>query len=96
MHPLILYNANKPGDQEKCDTFGLTFSSSVSMVGGCLTGEHGVGIESDLMTVQHNEADLEAQMRARCVRSAWLQPGQVFPMAVSHSRRMRNSQGEAA
>ncbi|MCB1449049.1 MAG: FAD-binding protein [Nitratireductor sp.] len=99
LHPLILYNANKPGDQEKCEAFGSDILKLCVEVGGCLTGEHGVGIEKrDLMTVQYNEADLEAQMRVKDVFDpAWLlNPAKVFPMAVSHSRRMRNSQGEAA
>ncbi|MFZ0098509.1 MAG: FAD-linked oxidase C-terminal domain-containing protein, partial [Gemmobacter sp.] len=54
MHPLILYNANTPGDQEKCEELGAEILKLCVEVGGCLTGEHGVGIEKrDLMEVQY-------------------------------------------
>ncbi len=54
MHPLILYDANKPGDLEKCEAFGAEVLRLCVEVGGCLTGEHGVGIEKrDLMGVQY-------------------------------------------
>ncbi len=45
LHPLILFDANKPGDQEKCEDFGNEILKLCVEVGGCLTGEHGVGIE---------------------------------------------------
>ena len=45
MHPLILFNANKPGDLERCEAFGAEILKLCVEVGGCLTGEHGVGIE---------------------------------------------------
>jgi len=59
-------------------------------VGGCLTGEHGVGIEKrDLMVDQFAPADLEAQMAVKDVFDpAWLlNPAKVFPLAASESRR---------
>ena len=43
MHPLILFDANKPGDLEKCEAFGAEILKLCVEVGGCLTGEHGVG-----------------------------------------------------
>jgi glycolate oxidase len=50
MHPLILFDANKPGDLELCEAFGAEILKLCVEVGGCLTGEHGVGIEKrDLM-----------------------------------------------
>jgi glycolate oxidase len=53
MHPLILFDANKPGDLELCEAFGADILKLCVEVGGCLTGEHGVGIEKrDLMTAQ--------------------------------------------
>ncbi|MFZ8941911.1 MAG: FAD-linked oxidase C-terminal domain-containing protein [Gemmobacter sp.] len=68
MHPLILYDANKPGDLETCEAFGAAILRLCVEVGGCLTGEHGVGIEKrDLMGVQFAPADLEAQMRVKDV-----------------------------
>lgn len=90
MHPLILYNANKPGDQEKCEALGAAILTLCVEMGGCLTGEHGVGIEKrDLMTVQFAPVDLEAQMRVKDVFDPrWLlNPAKVFPLAVSAPRR---------
>ncbi len=59
-------------------------------MGGCLTGEHGVGVEKrDLMNVQYAPADLEAQLRVKDVFDPrWLlNPAKVFPLAASESRR---------
>ncbi len=96
LHPLILYDANKPGDQEKCEAFGSDILKLCVEVGGCLTGEHGVGIEKrDLMVYQFNDADMEVQMRVKDVFDpAWLlNPAKVFPLQSSHSRRLRNAPG---
>ena len=90
MHPLILYDANKPGDLERCEAFGADILKLCVEVGGCLTGEHGVGIEKrDLMAVQFAPADLEAQMRVKDVFDpTWLlNPAKVFPLSVSALRR---------
>ena len=90
MHPLILYNANTPGDLEKCEAFGADILKLCVEVGGCLTGEHGVGIEKrDLMGVQFTAADMEAQMRVKDVFDpAWLlNPAKVFPLAITAGRR---------
>lgn len=90
MHPLILYDANKPGDLETCEAFGAEILKLCVEVGGCLTGEHGVGIEKrDLMGVQFAPADMEAQMRVKDVFDpGWLlNPAKVFPLALSAGRR---------
>lgn len=90
MHPLILYNANTPGDLERCEALGAEILKLCVEVGGCLTGEHGVGIEKrDLMGVQFAPADLEAQMRVKDVFDPhWLlNPAKVFPLAASAPRR---------
>ncbi|SPH24159.1 putative FAD-linked oxidoreductase [Defluviimonas aquaemixtae] len=90
MHPLILFDANKPGDLERCEAFGAEILKLCVEVGGCLTGEHGVGIEKrDLMNVQYDQADLEAQMRVKDVFDPeWLlNPAKVFPLAISAGRR---------
>ncbi|MEZ5779004.1 MAG: FAD-linked oxidase C-terminal domain-containing protein [Paracoccaceae bacterium] len=90
MHPLILYDANKPGDLEICEKFGADILKLCVEVGGCLTGEHGVGIEKrDLMHVQYSDADLEAQMRVKDVFDPkWLlNPAKVFPLGASAGRR---------
>jgi glycolate oxidase len=90
MHPLILYNANAPGDLDKAEALGADILKLCVEVGGCLTGEHGVGVEKrDLMEVQYGPADLEAQLRVKDVFDpGWLlNPAKVFPLAVSAPRR---------
>ncbi len=90
MHPLILFDANKPGDLERCEAFGADILKLCVEVGGCLTGEHGVGIEKrDLMKVQFNTADMEAQLRVKDVFDpAWLlNPAKVFPLDITAGRR---------
>jgi glycolate oxidase len=90
MHPLILYNANDPGELAKAESLGADILRLCVEVGGCLTGEHGVGVEKrDLMSDQYTPADLEAQLRVKDVFDpAWLlNPAKVFPLECSKSRR---------
>ncbi|WP_187428025.1 putative FAD-linked oxidoreductase [Roseobacter fucihabitans] len=90
MHPLILFDANKPGDLELCEEFGAEVLKLCVEAGGCLTGEHGVGIEKrDLMSYQYTPEDLEAQMSVKDVFDPhWLlNPAKVFPLASSDARR---------
>ncbi len=90
MHPLILFDANKSGDLELCEAMGADILKLCVEVGGCLTGEHGVGIEKrDLMHAQFTEGDMEAQLRVKDVFDpAWLlNPAKVFPLTVTASRR---------
>ena len=98
LHPLILYNVNDPAELEKAEKAGADILKLCVEVGGCLTGEHGVGIEKrDLMLDQFNETDLHQQQRLKTLFDPrWLlNPAKVFPMEASHSRRHRNI-GEAA
>ncbi|HHI71260.1 MAG TPA: FAD-binding protein [Rhodobacteraceae bacterium] len=90
MHPLILYDANKPGDLELAERFGADVLRLCVEVGGCLTGEHGVGIEKrDLMVDQFTQADIEAQVRIKDVFDPkWLlNPAKVFPLKATKERR---------
>ena len=90
MHPLILFDANKPGDLELCEAFGADILRLCVEVGGCLTGEHGVGIEKrDLMVNQFAAEDLDIQMAVKDVFDPqWLlNPAKVFPLAASEARR---------
>jgi glycolate oxidase len=90
MHPLILFDANKPGDLELCEALGADILKLCVEVGGCLTGEHGVGIEKrDLMSVQFTPNDMEAQLRVKDVFDpGWLlNPAKVFPLDVTQTRR---------
>lgn len=83
MHPLILFNANQPGDLAKAEAFGNDILRLCVDVGGCLTGEHGVGIEKrELMRLQFTEADIMQQMRVKLAFDPeWLlNPGKVFPL----------------
>ncbi|OWU70191.1 glycolate oxidase subunit GlcD [Roseovarius sp. 22II1-1F6A] len=90
MHPLILFDANTPGQLETCEALGAEILKLCVEAGGCLTGEHGVGVEKrDLMTHQFTADDLEAQMAIKDVFDPhWLlNPAKVFPLSVSASRR---------
>jgi glycolate oxidase len=83
MHPLILYNCNDPVEQDKAERAGEDILKLCVDAGGCLTGEHGVGIEKrDLMLHQFSQADLDQQMRVRAAFDpAWrLNPAKVFPL----------------
>jgi glycolate oxidase len=82
LHPLILYDANTPGELERTEEFGAEILKLCVEVGGCLTGEHGVGVEKrDLMPFQFNEDDLNQQQRVKCAfdPTQILNPGKVFP-----------------
>ncbi|NOU06418.1 MAG: FAD-binding protein, partial [Hyphomicrobiaceae bacterium] len=83
LHPLILYDANDPLEAERAEEAGAEILTLCVKVGGCLTGEHGVGIEKrDLMKVQFNATDLSVQMRIKSVFDPdWLlNPAKVFPL----------------
>ncbi|MCK6441227.1 FAD-linked oxidase C-terminal domain-containing protein [Elstera cyanobacteriorum] len=83
LHPLILFDANKPGEFEKAEAFGADILRLCVDVGGVLTGEHGVGVEKrELMPCMFSEIDLDQQKR---VKEAFdpqglLNPGKVFPL----------------
>jgi glycolate oxidase len=82
LHPLILYDANKPGDLQKAEDFGADVLRLCVEVGGVLTGEHGVGVEKrDLMPAMFNDVDLAVQQRLKCAfdPDLLLNPGKVFP-----------------
>ncbi len=82
LHPLILYDANKPGEIERAESFGSDILRLCVEVGGVLTGEHGVGVEKrDLMGVMFDDCDLAHQQRLKCAfdPDGLLNPGKVFP-----------------
>jgi len=82
LHPLILYDANKPGELERTEAFGAEILKLCVEVGGVLTGEHGVGVEKrDLMPAMFSEIDLNQQQRVKCAfdTKGLLNPGKVFP-----------------
>ena len=83
LHPLIMFDANDPSSFHKAEEFGADILKLCVEVGGCLTGEHGVGIEKrDLMPVQFAPHELDQQ---RAIKSAFdpewlLNPSKVFPL----------------
>ncbi len=83
LHPLILYNANDEREKVVAEECGAEVLKLCVDAGGCLTGEHGVGIEKrDLMRYQFTDADLIQQMRVKAAFDPqWLlNPGKVFPL----------------
>jgi len=82
LHPLILYDADQPGQLAAAEAFGADILRLCVEVGGVLTGEHGVGVEKrDLMGEMFNETDLACQQRVKCAFDPLLllNPGKVFP-----------------
>jgi glycolate oxidase len=82
LHPLILYNANSPGELDRAEAFGGDILKLCVEVGGVLTGEHGVGVEKrDLMPVMFTETDLAQHHHVKCAfdPAQLLNPGKVFP-----------------
>jgi glycolate oxidase len=101
LHPLILYDANKPGELERAEEFGNDILRLCVEVGGVLTGEHGVGIEKrDLMPDMFSEIDLAHQQRVKCAfdPALLLNPGKVFPTLhrCAELGRMHVHQGRTA
>jgi glycolate oxidase len=99
LHPLILYDANNPGELEKAEAFGAEILRLCVEVGGVLTGEHGVGVEKrDLMGTMFSEADLEQQQRVKCAfdPDSLLNPGKMFPelRRCAELGRMHISRGQ--
>jgi glycolate dehydrogenase FAD-linked subunit len=82
LHPLILYDANRPGELEQAEAFGADILKICVEVGGVLTGEHGVGVEKrDLMPVMFSATDLNQQKRLKCAfdPKLLLNPGKMIP-----------------
>ena len=82
LHPLILYDANEPGELDRAERLGAEILKLCVEVGGGLTGEHGVGVEKrDLMPFMFSEDDLKQQQRVKCAfdPNSLLNPGKVFP-----------------
>ena len=83
LHPLILFDANQPGELERAEEFGAEILRNCVALGGVLTGEHGVGVEKrDLMGEMFTEDDLKQQQRLKCAFDPQhlLNPGKVFPV----------------
>jgi glycolate oxidase len=82
LHPLILYNANKPGELEKTEELGGKILEFCVAVGGTVTGEHGVGVEKiNQMCIQFTRAELEQfhALKAAFDPRGLLNPGKAVP-----------------
>lgn len=82
LHPLILYDANQPGELEKTEAFGARILEMCIQVGGTITGEHGVGIEKiDQMCLQFStsERELFHQIKYAFDPTGLLNPGKAIP-----------------
>jgi glycolate oxidase len=83
LHPLILYDAQRPGQLEAAEAFGADILRLCVKVGGVLTGEHGVGVEKrELMGEMFDAVDLGVQERLKAAfdPEGKLNPGKVFPL----------------
>lgn len=82
MHPLILFDANTPGELERTEEFGRRILELCVDVGGTITGEHGVGMEKiDQMCVQFHSAELSQfhAIKAAFDPEGLLNPGKAVP-----------------
>ena len=82
LHPLILYDANTPGELKRAEDFGAEILELSVEVGGTITGEHGVGHEKiHQMCVQFSEAELEQfrRLKAAFDPHGLLNPGKAIP-----------------
>ena len=82
LHPLILYDANKPGELERTEEFGGKILELCVEVGGTITGEHGVGMEKiNQMCVQFDSDELTQfhAIKAAFDPKALLNPGKAVP-----------------
>jgi glycolate oxidase len=92
LHPLIMYDANDRDQAAKAELAGAEILKLCVEVGGCLSGEHGIGIEKrELMRVQFNDTDLALQMRIKTLFDPnWLlNAGKVFPIEDDRQREAR-------
>lgn len=83
LHPLIMFDANQPGELERAEEFGADILRLCVAVGGCLSGEHGIGVEKrDLMPEMFTEDDMKHQERLKLAfdEDQLLNPGKVFPV----------------
>ena len=82
LHPLILFDANQPGELERTEEFGRRILQLCVEVGGTITGEHGVGMEKiDQMCIQFKSAELQQfhAIKAAFDPSGLLNPGKAVP-----------------
>ena len=101
LHPLILFDANQPGELERAETFGAEILELSVALGGTITGEHGVGVEKiNQMCAQFASAELRQFFRIKAAFDppGLLNPGKAIPTLnrCAEYGRMRISGGELA
>jgi glycolate oxidase len=82
LHPLVLYDARVPGEEERASALGGEILKMCVRYGGSITGEHGVGAEkAAYMADMFGPDDLETMQRVRCAfdDQQIFNPGKVFP-----------------
>jgi glycolate oxidase len=82
LHPLILFDANQPGEWERTDRFGADILELCVKLGGTITGEHGVGIEKiNSMCVQFSDLERDAFFAVKRAfdEIGLLNPGKAIP-----------------
>jgi len=82
LHPLILYDANNPGELERTEECGAKILEACVEVGGTITGEHGVGVEKvDQMCVQFGASEIDQfhAVKRSFDPQCLLNPGKAIP-----------------
>ncbi|HEX5804345.1 MAG TPA: FAD-linked oxidase C-terminal domain-containing protein [Azospira sp.] len=98
LHPLIMYDANQPGELERATAFGAEILELSVKLGGTITGEHGVGVEKvDLMAAQFTPAEISAfhRLKAAFDEKGLLNPGKGIP-TLARCREYLQTRGAAA
>lgn len=82
LHPLVLFDAEKPGEEEKVREMGYEILEACADVGGALTGEHGIGFEKrEMMCLTFNGDDLDWMHLVKETMDplGLFNPGKIFP-----------------
>ncbi len=98
LHPLIMYDANQPGELERATAFGGEILELSVKLGGTVTGEHGVGVEKiDVMAAQFTPAEISAfhRLKAAFDEKGLLNPGKGIP-TLARCREYLQTRGPAA
>ncbi len=99
LHPLIMFDANVPGELQRAEDFGAEILELCVEVGGTITGEHGVGVEKiNQMCVQFSPKELTRmhEIKHAFDEHALLNPGKAVPTLhrCAEFGRMKVSQGK--
>ena len=98
LHPLIMYDANQPGELERATAFGGEILELSVHLGGTITGEHGVGVEKvELMAAQFTPAEISAfhRLKAAFDERGLLNPGKGSP-TLARCREYTQTRGAAS